>query len=139
MICETTVNDCYVIQLGKIHDRSGNITVVEENGMIPFSVKRVYYLYDVPGGVERGGHAHLNLFQLIIAASGSFNVKLNDGIASRIFNLNRPDEGLLLTPCIWRKLNGFSSGAICLVLASEKYIESDCIRVYNEFLKIKTQ
>ena len=111
--------------------------MVENHINIPFEVKRVYYLYDIPGGAERGGHAHKNLQQLIIAASGSFTVVLDDGKTKRSVSLNRPYQGLLIVPGIWRELVDFSSGAICLVLASEKYDESDYIREYNDFLMLK--
>jgi hypothetical protein len=134
---KTKIADCQVIDLGKIHSRSGNITISEGNKLLPFSVKRVYYLYDVPGGAERGGHAHKNLYQLIVAASGSFDVKLEDGFNSKTLNLNHPYTGLLVTPGIWREIINFSSGSICLVLASELFNEIDYIRDYNVFLKYK--
>ena len=109
-----------------------------ENGMtIPFDVKRLYYLYDVPGGESRGGHAHKNLSQLIIAASGSFAVTLDDGNVKRTFTLNRPYQGLYIKPGIWRELYDFSSGSVCLVLASDKYDEADYIRDYQEFLNYR--
>jgi len=104
---------------------------------VPFEVKRIYYLYDIPGGEDRGGHAHKKLKQLIVAASGSFNVLLNDGLNKKVVTLNRPDYGLLVVPGIWRELMEFSSGAICLVLASEIYSERDYIRSYNEFKLLK--
>lgn len=137
MRLKTKIADCQVIDLGKIHSRSGNITISEGNKLLPFSVKRVYYLYDVPGGAERGGHAHKNLYQLIVAASGSFDVKLEDGFNSKTLNLNHPYTGLLVTPGIWREIINFSSGSICLVLASELFNEIDYIRDYNVFLKYK--
>lgn len=133
----SSVDDCSVIKLNKIQERSGNITIVENFKNIPFKVKRVYYLYDIPGGAERGGHAHKNLYQLIVGASGSFNVTLDDGNNKKMINLNRPDSGILIVPGIWRELNEFSSGAVCLVLASEKYNEEDYIRNYIQFKKIK--
>ncbi len=130
-----SVNDCPVIELGKIKgERRGNITVVENDGSLPFDTRRVYYLYDVPGGSSRGAHAHKNLSQLIIAASGSFQVTLDDGHLKRTFFLNRPYEGLLVRPGIWRDLNDFSSGAVCMVLASDVYKKEDYIRDYQEFL-----
>ncbi len=132
-----TIGDCQVIELPKIHNRAGNITALNNNKEIPFEIKRVYYLYDVPGGEERGGHAHYNLYQYIIAASGSFDVILDDGISKKIFSLNRPNFALKVVPGIWRELNNFSSGSICLVLASEKYNEADYIRDYNDFIKYK--
>lgn len=134
----SSINDCKIITLDRHHsDRQGDLSVVENHINIPFEVKRVYYLYDIPGGAERGGHAHKNLQQLIIAASGSFTVVLDDGKTKRSVSLNRPYQGLLIVPGIWRELVDFSSGAICLVLASEKYDESDYIREYNDFLMLK--
>jgi len=134
---ETTVYDCSVIEMDKHHNDAGNITVIENDDTIPFDVNRVYYLYDVPGGEERGGHAHKALRQLLVAAGGSFDVVLNDGNVKRTITLNRPYHGLLIVPGIWRELNNFSSGAICLVLASRKYEEEDYIREYEDFLKYK--
>ena len=133
MITKTSIYDCAVIEFNKIHNRSGNLTAIEGNLDIPFSVKRLYYLYDVPGGAERGGHAHKELQQLIVAASGSFDVILNDGRNKKIYQLNRPHFGLLVVPGIWREIVNFSSGAICLVLASQKYREDDYIREYKYF------
>ena len=134
----STVYDCTVIELDRHHsDRKGNISVVENGRDVPFNVKRAYYLYDVPGGESRGGHAHKELRQLIIAASGSFTVTLDDGHVKRTFTLNRPYQGLYVVPGIWRTLDDFSSGAVCMVLASEKYDASDYIRDYNEFLEYK--
>lgn len=134
----TTVGDCRIIELDKHHsDRKGNLSVVEGMKEVPFEVKRVYYLYDVPGGESRGGHAHKALRQLIVAASGSFSVTLDDGIKKQTFVLNRPYQGLLVVPGIWRTLDDFSSGAVCLVLASEIYEESDYLRDYGDFLKNK--
>lgn len=130
----SSVYDCSIIEIDKHHsDRKGNISVVENNITIPFKTKRVYYLYDVPGGEDRGAHAHKELSQLIVAASGSFDVTLDDGNVKRTFNLNRPYHGLLVVPGIWRDLKNFSSGAVCLVLASMEYNESDYIRDYNEY------
>lgn len=135
---QTTVYDCSMIEIDKHHHEKGNISVIENNETVPFDVKRVYYLYDVPGGESRGGHAHKNLQQLIVAASGSFNVTLDDGNVKRTFTLNRPYQGLLIVPGIWRELDDFSSGSVCLVLASEKYEEADYLRDYKEFLTSKT-
>lgn len=133
-----SVYDCSVVELDKHHsDRKGNISVVENLKDIPFEVKRTYYLYDVPGGESRGGHAHKELRQIIIAASGSFTVTLDDGRVKRTFMLNRPYQGLYVVPGIWRTLEDFSSGAVCLVLASEGYDEGDYIRAYDEFVKFK--
>jgi hypothetical protein len=129
----STVYDCNIAVLNKIHNNAGNITVIESNHNIPFSIRRAYYLYDVPGGESRGGHAHKQLYQLIVAASGSFDVLLDDGINKKIVKLNRPNYGLLVVPGLWRELFEFSSGAICLVLTSHKYDAADYIRDYNEF------
>ena len=116
---DTTVFDCTLIEMDKHHsDNKGNITVVENSKTIPFDVKRTYYLYDVPGGGSRGAHAHKELQQMIVAASGSFDVTLDDGNVKRTFTLNRPYQGLLIMPGIWRDLNNFSAGSVCLVLAS---------------------
>lgn len=131
------IHNCNVVELTKIHNPAGNITIIQNGGHQPFDVKRVYYLYDVPGGAERGGHAHKSLYQLIVAASGSFDVILDDGINKKIVELNRPYYGLLVVPGIWREIVNFSSGAICLVLASSKYEKEDYIRDYKEFQKFK--
>ena len=135
---KNSVYDCVILPLNKIHNRAGNITIVEGNKNIPFDVKRIYYLYDIPGGEDRGGHAHKELWQLIVAASGSFHVLLDDGLNKKIVTLNRPDYGILVVPGIWRELMEFSSGAICLVLASEGFSEIDYVREYNEFLLWKS-
>jgi len=134
---KNSVFDCSIIELAKNHHQKGNISVVENNKGIPFSIKRIYYLYDIPGGEDRGAHAHMELKQLVIAASGSFDIILDDGQVKRSVTLNRPYIGLLVVPGIWRELINFSSGAICMVLASEVYIEGDYIRNYNDFLKFK--
>jgi dTDP-4-dehydrorhamnose 3,5-epimerase-like enzyme len=135
-----SVNDCTVLDLNKHHsDRKGNLTVVQNGVTVPFDIKRVYYLYDVPGGESRGSHAHRELSQLIVAASGSFRVVLDDGTAKRAFVLNRPYQGLLVKPGIWRDLDDFSSGAVCMVLASEVYQPEDYIRDYDEFLSFRQQ
>lgn len=135
-----TVYDCTIIELDKHHsDRKGNLSVVQNGSTVPFDVKRVYYLYDVPGGESRGSHAHRELSQLIIAASGSFRVTLDDGNVKRSFTLNRPYQGLYVKPGIWRDLDDFSSGAVCLVLASEAYKREDYIRDYQEFLKFRKE
>lgn len=134
----STVFDCTLIEMDKHHsDEKGNITVVENNITVPFDVKRVYFLYDVPGGGSRGAHAHKELRQLIVAASGSFDVTVDDGNVKRTFTLNRPYQGLLIVPGIWRDLNNFSSGSVCMVFASEKYDEKDYIRNYNDFIEFK--
>jgi WxcM-like, C-terminal len=131
------IHSCNVVELTKVHNLAGNITIVQNGKYQPFNVKRVYYLYDVPGGSERGGHAHRELHQLIVAASGSFDVILDDGRNKKIIQLNRPYFGLLVVPGIWREIVNFSSGAICLVLASEKYNEKDYIRGYSDFKEFK--
>ena len=137
---KSTVYDCTIIELDKHHsERKGNISVVENKKDIPFEVKRTYYLYDVPGGESCGGHAHKELSQLIIAASGSFTVTLDDGQVKRTFTLNRPYQGLYVVPGIWRILDDFSSGAVCLVLASHVYDTADYIRDYNEFIAYKNE
>ena len=133
----TNIYDCKVIDLRKISDPRGNLTVIEENQDIPFEIKRVYYLYDVPGGESRGAHAHKELYQLLIAANGSFSVTLNDGKEKVTYNLKRPYYGLLIVPGIWRDLDDFSSGSVCLCLASEHYEAKDYVRDYNEFLNYK--
>jgi hypothetical protein len=132
---QSSVYNCSIIELPVNHREKGNLTVVGNGIQIPFSVRRIYYLYDVPGGESRGGHAHRNLRQLIVAASGSFDVILNDGKIKRIFTLNRPYQGLLVVPGIWRELDNFSSGSVCLVLASHEYDVQDYIREYGEFLE----
>lgn len=135
---QSTIADCKLIDLRKISDRRGNLTVIEGSQDIPFEVKRVYYLYDVPGGESRGAHAHKVLYQLIIAANGSFTITLNDGKHKKAYNLNRSYYGLLIVPGIWRVLDDFSSGAVLLCLASEHYDESDYIRNYKDFKRYKT-
>ena len=133
-----SLDDCRIIDLDKHHsDRKGNLCVVENGKSLPFNVKRVYYLYDVPGGESRGAHAHRTLRQLIIAASGSFRVTLFDGKDHKSFYLNRPYQGLLVCPGLWRDLDDFSSGAVCMVLASDIYKEEDYIRDYNDFLDFR--
>ena len=134
---QSTIADCKLIDLRKISDRRGNLTVIEGNQDIPFDVKRVYYLYDVPGGESRGAHAHKELYQLIIAANGSFTLTLDDGEKRKVVTLNRPYQGLLIVPGIWRVLDDFSSGAVLLCLASEHYDEADYIRNYKEFKNYK--
>lgn len=135
-----SVYDCSVLDLSKHHsDRKGNLTVVQNGVTVPFDIKRVYYLYDVPGGESRGSHAHRELSQLIVAASGSFRVVLDDGSVKRSFILNRPYQGLLVKPGIWRDLDDFSSGAVCMVLASEVYLPEDYIRDYDAFINFRNQ
>jgi len=131
-----TLSKCKIIDLPKITDERGNLTFVEGNKHIPFEIKRIYYLYDVPGGESRGGHAHKSLQQFIIAASGSFDVILDDGLERKRFHLNRSYYGLYVPFMVWRELNNFSSGSVCLVVASEYYDENDYIREYETFKKI---
>lgn len=131
------ISDCKIIALPKIQTESGDITSINNNLNIPFETKRIYYLYDVPNRADRGGHAHKALHQLVVAMSGSFDIELFDGIDSIKYTLNQPDQGLLIVPGIWRNLNNFSGGGICLVLASEIYNEMDYIRFVPDFLDAK--
>jgi hypothetical protein len=128
-----TLEQCRIVDLPKISDPRGNLTFIEGQRHVPFDIRRVYYLYDVPGGSERGGHAHKALHQLIVAMSGSFDVVLDDGRAKRRFHLNRSYYGLYVCPMIWRELDNFSSGSVCMVLASNLYDEADYYRDYQEF------
>lgn len=132
-----SVYDCSIVELPKINNRAGNITPVSNCANIPFNVKRVFYIYDIPGGEDRGAHAHIDCHQFIVAASGSFEIEVDDGVNKRTVLLNRPYFGLHIPPGIWAAEKGFSSGAICLVLASHKYNENDYIRDYSEYLKNK--
>ena len=134
---DNTVHDCSVRDFSKIHSEAGNITVVENGKNLPFNIKRIYYLYDVPSAAVRGGHAHYELEQFIIAAGGSFDVVLDDGINKRTISLNQPNMALHIVPGLWRELDNFSSGSICMVLASELYNENDYIRDYYEFKRKK--
>lgn len=134
---KSTINECKIIDLRKISDPRGNLTPIEGCGDIPFDIKRIYYLYDVPSGASRGAHAHKALQQLIIAANGSFTITLDDGTNKKSFALNRPYQGLLIVPGIWRDLDDFSSGAVLLCLASEHYKAEDYIREYTKFLEYK--
>ena len=132
-----SIADCEIINLPKIHNEAGNITVLENNKNIPFDIKRIYYLYDVPMGADRGGHGHYELQQYIVAASGSFTFILDDGKNKKEVFLNDPSKALHIKPGIWREIKGFSSGSICLVLASDVYSEEDYLRDYDEFLKYR--
>jgi len=128
------IADCRLIDLPRIQDPRGNLTFIEGSRHIPFDIQRVYYLYDVPGGAERGGHGHKSLQQVIIAMSGAFDVHIDDGYEKKIFHMNRSYFGLYICPMMWRDITNFSSGAVCLVLASDPYSESDYFRDYEEFL-----
>jgi hypothetical protein len=130
-----TVVDCRLIELNKISEIRGDLTFIEGQRHVPFDIKRVYYLYDVPAGSQRAGHAHKELFQLVLPVSGSFDVHLDDGFEKRTVHMNRPNIGLLVTPMIWRVIDNFSSGAVSLVLASAYYDESDYYRDYDGFLE----
>jgi dTDP-4-dehydrorhamnose 3,5-epimerase-like enzyme len=127
-----------IINIPKIEDPRGNLSVIEKE-VVPFEIKRVYYLYDVPAGAERGGHSHKEQQEFLIALSGSFDVILNDGKVEKLVTLNKPFEGLLITNGIWRELKNFSSGAVCLVVASDVFSEADYIRDFNEFLAISSK
>jgi len=129
------IDDCRSIELPRVQDPRGNLTFVESNRQIPFAIKRVYYLYDVPGGAERGGHAHRELHQLIIAVAGSFDILLDDGHSKKAVHMDRSYNGLYVCPMIWREINNFSSGAVCMVLASEFYDELDYYREYGQFIR----
>ena len=131
------VSDCSVIKLPKIENRSGNLTSIQNSIEIPFDIKRIFYIYDIPGGKDRGAHAHLECHQFLIAGSGSFDVLLDDGKLKKLVTLNQPYKGLHIPPGIWASEINFSSGSICLVLASHKYDEHDYIREYDKFLKHK--
>jgi len=138
MILKTTIDDCQIIKLPSIEsDRKGNLTPIYNSVHIPFDIERVYYLYDIPAGSERGGHAHKELQQLIVSVLGSFDIMVKDGEREKIFNLNRPFYGLYLPRHIWREMTNFSAGSICLVLASELYDEQDYIRDYEAFVRFK--
>ncbi|MDE6147299.1 MAG: FdtA/QdtA family cupin domain-containing protein [Bacteroidales bacterium] len=134
---ESKVFDCTMIEFDKHSHVKGNISVIENGKTVPFDIRRAYWLYDIPGGKSRGGHAHKDLRQLIVAVSGSFTVTLDDGNVKRTFLLNRPYQGLLVVPGIWRTLDDFSSGSVCLVLASHPYSEDDYIRNYEDFIEYK--
>lgn len=130
-----SIEKCTIIDFPKISNPRGNLSFIEANRHIPFDIKRIYYLYDVPGGASRAGHAHKKLHQVLIAMSGSFDVLLDDGSKKSKFHLNRSHLGLYVCPMIWREIDNFSSGAVCMALASERYDESDYYREYNDFLK----
>ena len=134
----STVFDCNLIELNQVNNRKGSITIVEGGMSLPFDIKRAYWLYDVPASQERGGHAHKELYQLMVAASGSFSITLSDGRLKKTIDLNNPNYGLLIVPRIWRELNNFSSGSICMVIASELYSEEDYIRCLEHFKAYKS-
>lgn len=137
MMQTSKISDCKLLDLPKIHGESGDITAINNLESIPFEIKRVYYLYDVPNRADRGAHAHKELYQLVVSVSGSFDIELFDGVDKEKYTLNQPDQGLLIVPGIWRDLNNFSGGGICLVLASYDYDEADYIRDYQEYLEYK--
>jgi hypothetical protein len=130
-----SLQDCRYIDLPKIQDVRGNLTFIQGGDHIPFDIARVYYLYDVPGGAERAGHGHRELQQLFVAMSGSFDVVLDDGVRQRRFHLNRSYYGLYVCPMVWRVIDNFSSGAVCMVLASARYDEADYLREYSDFMQ----
>jgi hypothetical protein len=132
-----SVYDCGIVEVPRVENRAGNISVVENDINLPFSVKRTFYIYDIPGGKDRGAHSHKECHQFLVAVSGSFEIEMDDGKNKRTIALNRPYYGLHIPPGIWAAEKGFSSGAICLVLASHKYDEHDYIREYDEYLKFK--
>ncbi len=132
----TTIEDVFILEIPRVHDERGILAVVEGD-LLPFEIKRVYYLYDVPSDAFRGGHAHKELYQLIVPLSGSFDVHIKDGENKMTFSLNKPHKGLLIVPGIWREIDNFSSGCVCLVLASDEFNEDDYIRKYRDFLAFK--
>ena len=136
---EATRDDCRIIELGRHHGSKGNLTEVENGKIAGFDTERVFFIYDIPGGASRGGHAHKTLRELIIAASGSFDVYINDGTREKTIHLNRPSQALLLSAGVWEELRNFSSGAVALVLASEHYAPEDYIRNFDEFIEYKQQ
>lgn len=130
-----SLDKCHIVELPQVHDPRGNLTFIEGGRHVPFEIKRVYYLYDVPGGSSRAGHGHKTLKQLVIAMSGSFDIELDDGHNKRKFHLNRSNYGLYVCPMIWRYIDNFSSGSVCMVLASDFYDEEDYFRYYEDFLR----
>ena len=135
----STISDCMVVQLPKIHHANGNLTVVQHHEQVQFDIARVYYVYDVPAGADRGGHSHKECYELLVAATGSFEVVVDDGFNKRRFSLNRPDQALLIVPGIWRTLHNFSSVAVCLVIDSHRYDENDYVREYEQFMSMVKQ
>lgn len=134
----TTINNCTIVEIPKIIDQRGNLAVIE-SGTLPFNFKRVYYLFDVPAGSTRGGHSHIEQYELLLPVSGSFDVVIDDGNAKKTITLNNPTKGLLITTGIWRELENFSSGSVCLVFSSDNFSEDDYIRDYEEFISSKKQ
>ena len=134
---QTCIGDCCIITLDKHHHANGNLTAINNGVELPFDLQRTFYIYDVPGGAERGGHSHYTCHEFIIAISGSFDVTVDDGTDKRTFTLNRPYQGLLVVPGIWRTLQNFSSGSVCLALASHHFDENDYVREYEDFLNLK--
>jgi hypothetical protein len=134
---KVSIYDCSIVEMQRIHSRAGSITPVTSSETVPFEIKRVFYIYDIPGGEDRGAHAHIKCHQFLIAASGAFEIILNDGSNTRTVMLNRPYYGLHIPPGIWSSEKGFSSGSVCLVLASQKYSEQDYIRNYDKYLEWK--
>lgn len=139
MLKKNSIYDCYILELPKIQNSAGNITAIEGSDNLPFEIKRVFYLYDIPAGEARGAHAHKECHQLLVAASGSFEVLLDDGVNKKIASLNRPFYGLHIPPGIWAQELNFSAGAICLVLTSHAYNENDYIRDYNTYLEFNSK
>lgn len=135
----TTIDDCKVLHLPQEEDPRGSLTYIYENKHVPFDIRRVFYIYDVPAGKDRGAHAHKECWQFIVAASGALEVQVNDGVNERVVALNRPYEGLLVPPGIWAHERNFTSGALCLVLASHDYSEADYIRSYDEYIKFRQE
>ena len=134
-----SIADCRIIDLPQVHDPRGNLTFIEGGRHLPFEIKRVYYLYDVPGGSTRAGHGHKTLQQLVVAMAGSFDIELDDGYAKQKYHLNRSHYGLYISPMIWRDIDNFSSGSVCMVLASDYFEEADYFRDYEEFLRAARQ
>ena len=136
---KSLINDCRIISLAKHHHANGNLTAVNNGVELPFDIQRTFYIYDVPGGAERGGHSHYTCHEFIIAISGSFDVTVDDGQDQFTYTLNRPYQGLLVVPGIWNRLHNFSSGSVCLVLNSHHFDEADYVRDYNKFLELKRE
>ena len=136
---KVSVYDCSIVELPRIHNRAGNITPVSSFDNVPFDIQRVFYIYDIPGGESRGAHAHKECHEFLIAASGSFQIEMDDGVNKRTVELNRPYYGLHLPPGLWAAEKGFSSGAICLVLCSHPYEEDDYIKSYDKYLEFNTR